>query len=105
ASVAHAIVVHPEPYQDDHRYLQHCLEVGGPRLKGTALVFADTIGATGRLTELAGRMPIVAARVHAYAPGRLPPFGTRALRELWRTASELGLAMQLHFEPRYAAGF
>jgi predicted TIM-barrel fold metal-dependent hydrolase len=105
ASVAHAIVVHPEPYQDDHRYLEHCLELGGGRLKGTALVFADTIGATERLTELATRMPIVAARVHAYAPGRLPPFGTRALRELWRTASELGLAMQLHFEPRYAAGF
>ena len=25
AGVDHAIVVHPEPYQDDHRYLEHCL--------------------------------------------------------------------------------
>lgn len=105
AGVAAAIVVHPEPYQDDHRYLEHCLQVGGKRLKGTALVFADTLGATERLTQLAQRLPIVAARVHAYAPGRLPPFGSQALRELWRTASELGLAVQLHFEPRYAAGF
>ncbi len=105
AGVAAAIVVHPEPYQDDHRYLEHCLEVGGGRLKGTALVFADTPGATTQLAELAGRMPIVAARVHAYAPERLPPFGSRELRELWRAASDSGLAMQLHFEPRYAAGF
>lgn len=105
AGVASAIVVHPEPYQDDHRYLEHCLQVGGGRLKGTALVFADTTGAPEHLAELAQRMPIVAARVHAYAPGRLPPFGSSALRELWRAASELGLAMQLHFEPRYAAGF
>ncbi len=26
--VDHAVVVHPEPYQDDHRYLEHCLAVG-----------------------------------------------------------------------------
>jgi predicted TIM-barrel fold metal-dependent hydrolase len=105
AGVAAAILVHPEPYQDDHRYLEHCLEIGGGRLKGTVLVFADTPTAATDLAELAQRMPIIAARVHAYAPGRLPPFGSRELRELWRAASELGLAMQLHFEPRYAAGF
>src|SRR2546426_577179 len=34
AGVDHAIVVHPEPYQDDHRYLEYCLEVGKGRLKG-----------------------------------------------------------------------
>src|SRR4051794_35222159 len=25
AGVDFAVVVHPEPYQDDHRYLEHCL--------------------------------------------------------------------------------
>src|SRR6185369_16308540 len=25
AGVDYAIVVHPEPYQDDHHYLEHCL--------------------------------------------------------------------------------
>lgn len=105
AGVRQAIVVHPEPYQDDHRYLEHCLHVGGDRLKGTALVFADSDAAEAKLTELANRLPLIAARVHAYAPERLPPFGSPELRSLWRTATELGLAMQLHFEPRYAAGF
>lgn len=51
----------------------------------------------------AGR--IVAARIHAYAPERLPPFGKPELRALWKSAADLGLAVQLHFEPRYAPGF
>jgi predicted TIM-barrel fold metal-dependent hydrolase len=100
AGVDHAIVVHPEPYQDDHRYLEHCLEVGKGRLKGTALFFA---GRHDGLKELAKRAPLVAARVHAYAPDRLPPW--KELGALWKTALDLGLAVQIHFEPRYAAGF
>lgn len=35
AGVHRAIIVHPEPYQDDHRYLEHCLTVGNGRFKGT----------------------------------------------------------------------
>lgn len=100
-----AIVVHPEPYQDDHRYLEYCLEVGNGRLKGTCLFFCDRPGSLDKLAGLAGRLPIVAARIHAYAPDRLPPFGKPELRELWRATAELGLAVQLHLEPRYAPGF
>ena len=106
ADVDFAVVVHPEPYQDDHRYLEHCLNVGGERLKGTCLFFADRPGSVAKMAPLVERNPgrIVAARLHAYAPDRLPPFGTSELRHLWKTASDLGLAMQLHFEPRYAPG-
>ncbi len=25
AGLAHSIIVHPEPYQDDHRYVEYCL--------------------------------------------------------------------------------
>ncbi len=107
AAVDRAILVHPEPYGDDHRYLEHCLSVTRDRLKGTCLFFADRPGALDAMTGLVERHPggIVAARVHAYAPERLPPFGTPALRALWARAGELGLAVQLHFEPRYAVGF
>lgn len=107
ADVSVAVVVHPEPYQDDHRYLKHCLQVGGKRLKGTCLFFADRSGFETELRALVKEFPgrIVAARVHAYNPDRLPPFGKPELKALWRTASDLGLALQLHFEPRYAAGF
>jgi predicted TIM-barrel fold metal-dependent hydrolase len=105
AGVKYAIVVHPEPYQDDHRYLEHCLAVGKGRLKGTLLVFADREGSLEKLPELARRLDVVSVRVHAYAPDRLPPFGKPELRRLWQLATEHNLAVQLHFEPRYATGF
>ena len=105
AGVDYAIVVHPEPYQDDHRYLEHCLTVGKSRLKGTCLVFADRPGSVARLPGLAERLDVVTVRIHAYAPDRLPPFGSAELRHLWSEATRLGLAVQLHFEPRYAVGF
>jgi predicted TIM-barrel fold metal-dependent hydrolase len=100
-----AIVVHPEPYQDDHQYLEHCLAVGKGKLKGTCLFFADRLDTPKRLADLAKKLPLVAARVHAYNPDRLPPFGKPELRTLWKAAGELGLAVQIHFEPRWAEGF
>jgi predicted TIM-barrel fold metal-dependent hydrolase len=105
AGVDFTVVVHPEPYQDDHRYLEHCLRVGGKRVKGTCLFFCDRDGSVEKMPGLVKRWPgrIVAARLHAYAPKRLPPFDSpKLIRKLWKTATDLGLAMQLHFEPRYA---
>jgi predicted TIM-barrel fold metal-dependent hydrolase len=105
AGVDYAIVVHPEPYQDDHRYLEHCLNVGKGKLKGTLLLFADREGSLEKMPELCRKLNPVAVRVHAYSPDRLPPFGKPELRKLWSMATDHGLAVQLHFEPRYAAGF
>jgi predicted TIM-barrel fold metal-dependent hydrolase len=107
AGVDHAVVVHPEPYQDDHRYLEYCLKVGEGKLKGTCLFFADRPGSLDKMTELVKNHEgkIVAARIHAYAPDRLPPFGKPELRALWKHIGDLGLAVQLHFEPRHAPGF
>ena len=105
AGVDFAVVVHPEPYQDDHRYLEYCLAQAPGRLKGTALFFADRPDTPARLRDLVKRCALAAVRVHAYAPDRLPPFGKPELRDLWKLAGDLGLAVQLHFEPRYAPGF
>ena len=105
AGVDYAIVVHPEPYQDDHRYLEHCLEMGNGKLKGTVLLFADREASLEQLPDLVRRLDVIAVRVHAYAPDRLPPFGKPELRRLWKMAADHGLAVQLHFEPRYAPGF
>src|SRR3989442_5033544 len=105
AGVDFAIIVHPDPYQDDHCYLEYCFDVGQSRFKGTCLFFADQPESLARMPDLVKRLPIVAARIHAYAPDRLPPFGKPALRELWKVAGAHGLAVQLHFEPRHAPGF
>lgn len=103
--VDYAIVVHPEPYQDDHRYLVHCLTVGKGKLKGTCLFFAGREGNAEKLKALAKAVPLVAGRVHAYSETRLPPFGKPELTALWKLYAEAGLAVQLHFEPKYAPGF
>ncbi len=105
AGVDYAVVVHPEPYQDDHRYLEHCLDVGRGKLKGTLLLFSDRPGSVEQLPQLAKKLDVVSVRVHAYAPDRLPPFGKPKLKRLWKLATDAGLAVQLHFEPRYAPGF
>ena len=107
AGVDAAIIVHPEPYQDDHDYLEYCFEIGQDRFKGTCLFFAGRPGSLDRMADLVKRNPgkIVAARIHAYAPERLPPFGKPELRELWKKAADLGLMVQLHFEPKWAPGF
>jgi predicted TIM-barrel fold metal-dependent hydrolase len=106
AGVDFAVIVHPEPYQDNHDYLEHCLELGKGRLKGTCLFFAGRAGALDGMAALVKRCPgVAAARIHAYAPERLPPFGKPELRDLWKKASDLGLMVQLHFEPRWAPGF
>ncbi len=105
AGVDYAIVVHPEPYQDDHRYLEHCLTIGKGKLKGTCLFFAGREGSAEKLKGLAKKVPLVAGRIHAYNPDRLPPFGKPELTAFWKQIAELGLAVQLHFEPKYAEGF
>jgi predicted TIM-barrel fold metal-dependent hydrolase len=105
AGFNHAIIVHPEPYQDDHRYLEHCLAVGGKRLKGTCLFFASDAEAPARMKALAAKCPLVAGRIHAHLPDRLPPFGQPELKRLWQAIGDLGLAVQLHFAPQYAEGF
>jgi predicted TIM-barrel fold metal-dependent hydrolase len=105
ADVDYAIVVHPEPYQDDHRYLEHCLSVGKGKLKGTLLLFADREGSLEKMPDLCRKLDVVSVRVHAYAPDRLPPFGKPELKRLWQMATDHGLTVQLHFEPRYAPGF
>jgi predicted TIM-barrel fold metal-dependent hydrolase len=103
--VDYAIVVHPEPYQDDHSYLKHCLTVGKGKLKGTCLLFAGRKGIAANLNALMKDYPIVAGRIHAYAESRLPPFGKPELKELWKLYADAGIAVQLHFEPKYAEGF
>lgn len=105
AGVDYAVVVHPEPYQDDHRYLEHCTKLGKGKLKGTILLFADRDGSVEKMPELCKKIDVVAVRVHAYAADRLPPFGSPELRQLWKMATDNNLALQLHFEPRYAPGF
>jgi len=109
----HAIVVHPEPYQDDHRYLEYCFQ-NEPRkgfFKGTVLLDATDPATTGRMKEMTRKWPdrIVALRVHSVRK-RINASGGINNRDLthpqmtksWAVAAKLGLAIQMHMIPMWA---
>jgi len=116
AGIDHVIIVHPEPYQDDHRYLVYCFENERPPglFKGTCLFDPMDPATPKRMEEIVKRHPgrIVALRIHAMnAPGE-PPSKTGAIKNrdlrdpamkaTWRAAAKLGLAIQMHFAPHHA---
>jgi len=118
AKIDHTIIVHPEPYQDDHRYLEYCFEHEPSRgfFKGTCLFDPITPDTPARMQALVKKLPnrIVALRIHEMLPAGQPPTASgpikdrdlrhTAMKESWRAAQSLGLAIQMHFIPRFAPG-
>ncbi len=116
AGIAHVVIVHPEPYQDDHRYLEYCFEHESPRglFKGTCLFDPLDSATPQRLADLVKKWPdrIVALRVHAMNPPGAPfektgpienrDLGDPAMTRAWAAAAKLGLAVQMHFLPHHA---
>jgi predicted TIM-barrel fold metal-dependent hydrolase len=116
ARLDHTIIVHPEPYQDDHRYLEYCFEHEPSRgyFKGTCLFDPISPETPGRMEALVRKLPgrIVAMRVHETQDPKLPPTTKGAIRDrdmrspamlaAWKKAHSLGLAIQMHFIPYYA---
>jgi predicted TIM-barrel fold metal-dependent hydrolase len=114
--IDHAVIVHPEPYQDDHRYLAHCF-ANEPRpgfFKGTCLYDPIALETPGRMAALVKEHPgrIVALRVHVNREAGAPPttsgairdrdLGHPAVKKVWRAAQDLGLAIQMHMIPLHA---
>ena len=116
AGIDHAVIVHPEPYQDDHTYLEYCFahEPSPGFFKGTCLFDPIDPATPLRMEALVRKHPgrIVALRIHANHKPGTPPTTTGAIRDrdlrspamrpAWRKAQELGLAVQMHFIPYYA---
>ena len=114
--IDHTVIVHPEPYQDDHSYLEYCFANEPSRgfFKGTCL-FDPTAPATpARMEALVKKHPgrIVALRIHemrkpgtpATASGAIKDrdMASPAMKTAWKKAGDLGLAIQMHFLPYYA---
>lgn len=111
-----AVIVHPAPYQDDHRYLEYCFahEPSPGFFKGTCLFDPIDPRTPQRMKELMERNPgrIVALRIHEVHPAGTPSTRTGLIQDrdlkdpqmtvTWRAVHELGLAIQLHFIPHYA---
>jgi predicted TIM-barrel fold metal-dependent hydrolase len=116
AALDRAVIVHPEPYQDDHRYLEYCFskEPSKGFFKGTCLFDPIDPETPRRMGELIRRNPrrIVALRIHEVHEAGTPSTtsGLISNRDLmhprmwatWKAASDLGLFIQMHFIPHYA---
>ena len=116
AKIDHSVIVHPEPYQDDHSYLEHCF-AHEPRpgfFKGTILFDGLDPKTPQRMSGMVKKHPgrIVTIRVHAMNPPDQPPSTSGAIKNrdlrdprmkaLWRAAGDLGLAVQVHMLPHHA---
>jgi predicted TIM-barrel fold metal-dependent hydrolase len=116
AGIDHAVIVHPEPYQDDYRYLEYCFAQEHVKgfFKGTCLFDPVAKDTPDRIASLVGNNPgrIVALRIHETRKPGTPPARSGALKDrdmrapemkaTWNRCQQLGLAIQMHFHPFYA---
>jgi L-fuconolactonase len=100
-----AVLVQPEPYGDDHRLVLDCLAREPDRLRATCLFYPADPDAPRKLAVLVEQRGIVALRFHAHRGKEmyLHSFADSGVRALWQLASELGLMVELHIGPNYAA--
>ena len=116
APIDHVVVVHPEPYQDDHRILGYIFghEPSPLFFKSTCLFDPIDPKTPERMSALSRQYPgrIVGMRIHeVHKPGTPPSssgpikdrdFDHPGMRNVFRAARQLKMAIQFHFIPYYA---
>jgi predicted TIM-barrel fold metal-dependent hydrolase len=104
-NIDRAVIVHPEPYGDDHRLLLECLQREPEILRGTSLFYPQDPDAPKKLADLVAQQPkIISTRFHAHRGKEmyLKSFADKGVRALWEKAVELRLIIELHIGPDYA---
>ncbi|MBZ0300582.1 MAG: amidohydrolase family protein [Anaerolineae bacterium] len=104
--IDYAVLVHPEPYGDDHRLVLDSLQQVPDRLFGTSLFYPKDPDAPRKLADLVQQEPrIIATRFHAHrgTTAYLDHFNEPGVVALWEMAARLGLIVELHIGPNYAA--
>jgi predicted TIM-barrel fold metal-dependent hydrolase len=106
ARINHAVIVHPEPYQDDHRYLEYCFaqEPSPGFFKGTCLLDPTDPETPKRMQALVKRNPgrIVALRIHEIHAAGTPSTTSGLIRDRDLRNPQMALDIQIHFIPHYA---
>ncbi|MGA1197030.1 MAG: amidohydrolase family protein, partial [Candidatus Latescibacterota bacterium] len=105
-NIDRAVLVHPEPYGDDHRLVLDCLKRESRLFKGTSLFYPKDPQAPQKLADLVAQEPqIISTRFHAHRGKEqyLNSFADRNVRNLWEKAVELNLIVELHIGPDYGA--
>jgi predicted TIM-barrel fold metal-dependent hydrolase len=117
APITHVVVVHPEPYQDDHSILPYIFEhEPSPGFFKSTCLFDPIDPATpDRMAQLNRRFPnrIVGMRIHEIHKPGTPPLASGPIKDrdlqnpgmknVFRKARELSWMIQFQLIPHYAA--
>lgn len=116
AKLNHAVIVTPEPYQDDPSYMESCLSGPfGSFFKAICLLDPIDPATPMRLKELSARHPgkIVGMRIHELHKVGTPSTTTGILHDrdlkdpqmaaTWRALHELGMGILIQCTPHFAA--
>lgn len=115
AKLDHAVMVTPEPYQDDPSYMEYCLSGPyGSFFKAICLLDPIDPRTPQKLSDLARRHPgqIVGMRIHEFRPVGAPPTTSGILRDrdlrdpqmavTWRALHNLGMGILIQCIPHFA---
>ncbi len=112
-----SVLVHPEPYGDDHSLVKECVSRDRNRFRMTSLFYPRDPEAPAKLQALAEEDPgLVSTRFHKYhasnltlsadSPGKERQYLDRLtdsnVLALWGKAAALGLIVELHINPTAA---
>jgi L-fuconolactonase len=100
-----AVLVHPEPYGDDHSLVLDCLSARPDLFRITTLFYPSDTDAPDRLNALAASVDgVVATRFHRHAgkDAYVNDFTDAGVEPLWEAAASLDLWVELHIGPEFA---
>lgn len=101
-----AVLVHPEPYGDDHSVVLDCLQREPDLFRTTCLYYPDDPDGPAKMEKLvAQRSAVIATRFHRHQGKDLyfQNFSDPGVQALWETAAGLGLWVELHIGPDFAS--
>jgi len=94
AGVARAVIVQPDNYLYDHRYLADCLKDHPDILAGVCLVDEEQPDAAERLEKLTREDGFFGLRLRPGIKGSAEWIRSAACEPLWRTVMELGIPIK-----------
>ncbi|MFC1541090.1 amidohydrolase family protein [Candidatus Latescibacterota bacterium] len=102
SGISIGIFVSPEPYQDDMRYVIHCMEKAPEHLRGTCLFNPNAKESPRRMAETVKGRNFVASRIHSYGTINNAEWRNPNFEAFWEKIGELDLVAQLHMHPEWS---
>ena len=99
SGVDKGVFVSGAPYQDDHRYVIHCMEKAPDSLRGTCLLNPNAPESPRRMANLVRGRNFVAARINFSDKINLAEWRDPNFEAFWEKVGELDMILQLYIHP------